>query len=100
MRMRIRAARFLGILALAGAVLISGCGRTIKTDNGSVSVKNGQVEVKTDQGTVTTVVSEGGGAMASVALPKEWRSDLLPVMDGLQLLAVSMDQGRNFGVVF
>jgi len=71
---------------------ITACGKTIKTDDGEISLKDGEVEIKTEDGSTTvedgkiTFEGEDGSAVLEasedgVDLPDGFPQDLVPIID-------------------
>jgi hypothetical protein len=77
------------ILIICALLILSlaGCKKTIKTDDGSISVdKNGNIEAKSNDGTTTKISSNDKG---TVSLPDGYPKDILPVIDGAKIITAA-----------
>lgn len=73
------------VLTIAiAAVLFSGCGRTIKTKDGSISLKDGSIELKGNDGSTTTIQTSDGKKGGS--LPDNYPENLVPLIDGYKIV--------------
>lgn len=65
--------------------IVVGCGgKTIKTNNGSMTVKNGNVQVKSNDGSTTNIATNESGKLS---LPQGYPEDILPVIDNAKITA-------------
>lgn len=75
---------------LFATIFFTGCFRTIKTDNGTVKVKDNTVEFKGKDGSQTTIVTSDN--KASVDLPEGYPKAVVPIMDGGKVTVASRNQ--------
>ena len=94
------------VLTLSFILLLSliGCGKTIKTEDGSISLKNGKIEISNEEGS-TTIGEEGitfqgedeeGESSLSfneegTSLPEGYPKDLVPVIKGGKVVMSGKD---------
>jgi len=91
-------------------ISISACSKTIKTEDGEISFKDGKIQVKTDEGTTTiteegmTVDDEDGNSVFEtsgdgVDLPDGFPEDLIPIIGENKIIATSkqeLDAGNEY----
>lgn len=82
------------ILLLCTAIVFAlvGCGRTIKTNDGTTKVGKDKIQIKGNDGSTTTInTDDGNGA----SLPSDYPKDIVPIMDGLKIDAAQKTQQDN-----
>lgn len=83
---------------LFATILFAGCFRTIKTDDGTVKVKDNIVEVKGKDGSQTNIASSDD--KGSVDLPEGYPKDIVPIMDGGKVTLSSRNQDSEKRYVY